>query len=238
MARSTRRRTTTSAKPQQRGFGLNTLILLLIVIVFLVAVTFPLWRNILIALDPVNVAFSSLTEAEREKIRLLPQEQLDLLLSIAEQDNERATDMAFAIQQTVSANDNFHTGNLSPRRQGQFVTIDAVHRAGGSAAIYELGGNNRILRLENFTTPPAPLNRDPAANTPGGTLELHLMFSTETVFTVDGGLTGNTFDVGALKANTGNQNYTLPTNFNPANYKSLVIYSAKYGVVISYAVLN
>ncbi len=234
MARSPRR--TTAAQPQKRGFGLNTLIFLVIAIVFLAIVTFPLWRTIIIANDPVNVAFPNLTDAERETLRQFPADTLQMLLNIAATDNERATDMAFLIQQTVTASENFNPGNLRPQRQGQFVVQDAIHRAEGSAMIYELGGNSRILRLENFTTPPAPLNRDPAANIPGGAAELRLLFSTETTFTIEGANLGDTLEVGVLKANDGNLNYTL--NANPARFKSLVIYSAKYGVVISYAVLN
>jgi hypothetical protein len=234
MARSPRR--TTAAQPQKRGFGLNTLVFFLIAIVFLVIVTFPIWRTIIIANDPVNVAFPNLTDAERNTLRQLPADELQILLGIASKDVERATDMAYLIQQLVTAGETFNTANLRPQRQGQFVTLDAVHRAEGNVMIYDIGGNNRLIHLQNFRTPLAPLNRDPAANTPGGTMELRLLFSTETTFTVEGANLGDTLDLAALKANDGNQNYNLAVN--PARFKSLVIYSAKYGVVISYAVLN
>jgi hypothetical protein len=114
--------------------------------------------------------------------------------------------------------------------QGNFTTLNAVRGASGIAQIIRLSDGRRVLRLENLS----------AINGP----ELHVLLSAYPNPTTQEHLDQVPqlqIDLGVLKSSAGNQNYFIeePT-FNYENYLtgSIVIYSAVYQEIFSYATLS
>lgn len=114
-----------------------------------------------------------------------------------------------------SSNDVIET---KPVLQGQFVEIDAVHKGSGTAMIIEQE-NSTYVRFENFkvTNGPALYVYLSDAETPGQTLES----------------LGNYVNLGKLKGNIGDQNYTIPADFVGA--KTVVIWCQRFGVLFTFA---
>ncbi|NLX10532.1 MAG: DM13 domain-containing protein [Chloroflexi bacterium] len=112
---------------------------------------------------------------------------------------------------------------------GNFVTVDPIRSATGTATIYRLSDGRWLLRIEDLD----------ALNGP----ELHVLLSAFPNPTTPEDLAQLPrlqIDLGALKATQGNQNYFIEDPaFNPDNYVqgSIVIYSARYSTVFSYAPL-
>jgi electron transfer DM13 len=108
---------------------------------------------------------------------------------------------------------------------GQFGGwIDAIHRAEGHASVYRLSDGSRVLRLENFKSTNGPnlyvyLSGDAS---PRNSAQLH---------------ENGDFEVGRLKGNIGNQNYTLPSGVDLSKFKSVVIYCKQFHVVFGSAEL-
>lgn len=108
---------------------------------------------------------------------------------------------------------------------GQFGGwIDAIHRAEGNASVYRLSDGNRVLRLENFKSTNGPnlyvyLSGHPS---PRDSAQLH---------------ENGDFEVGRLKGNIGNQNYSLPSGVDLSRFKSVVIYCRQFHVVFGSAKL-
>ena len=104
---------------------------------------------------------------------------------------------------------------------GSFTEIDAVHKAEGTATIYDSGDGERILRLENFRSTNGP--------------ELHVLLTENTEARTFGDVGDNYVDLGRLKGNVGNQNYTIPEDVNLDDYGTVVIYCVPFHVVFSTA---
>lgn len=107
---------------------------------------------------------------------------------------------------------------------GQFTEVDAIHKGQGTAALYRLPDNRRLLRFETFKVQNGPdlyvyLSGHPM---PRSSAELH-----------DQGA----FEVAWLKGNIGDQNYELPADLDVSQYRSVVIYCKRFGVVFSTAEL-
>jgi hypothetical protein len=112
---------------------------------------------------------------------------------------------------------------------GSFNTLDPIRLAGGTANIYRLSDGRTIVRLEGLN----------AVNGP----EMHVLLSAHPRPTTRGDLDQvmqYEIDLGELKGTQGNQNYFVnePT-FNIDNYQegSVVLYSARYEIIFSYASL-
>lgn len=107
---------------------------------------------------------------------------------------------------------------------GTFGEIDAIHRGSGEGVLYELGAGEHLLRLEGFEVTNGPdlyvyLSAHPA---PRSSEQLH---------------EGGALEVARLKGNLGNQNYELPADFDPALYRSVVIYCKQFSVIFTTAEL-
>ena len=107
---------------------------------------------------------------------------------------------------------------------GQFTEIDAVHKGEGSATVYRLPDERRLIRFETFKVQNGPdlyvyLSGHP---TPRSSEELHNQ---------------GAFEVARLKGNIGDQNYELPADLDLSQYQSVVIYCKRFGVVFSTAEL-
>jgi hypothetical protein len=108
---------------------------------------------------------------------------------------------------------------------GEFTIVDDLHRATGTASVYRMGDNNRVLRLDPFE----------AINGP----DLHVLLSqnVEPRTSADV-LLPSYVDLGKLKAAEGAQNYDIPIAINLDLYKSVVIYSTSLSLVFSTAPLE
>ena len=108
---------------------------------------------------------------------------------------------------------------------GNFKDADAFHRGSGQALIFSAPGGGHLLRLENLDVTNGPA--------------LHVILSTHPDPT-----RGNEVklpgyaDLGPLKGNRGNQNYTIPDGVDISAIQSVVIYCKPFSVVFSIARLG
>ncbi len=108
---------------------------------------------------------------------------------------------------------------------GNFKDADAFHRGSGQAIIFSAPGGGHLLRLENLDVTNGPA--------------LHVILSTHPDPT-----RGNEVklpgyaDLGPLKGNRGNQNYTIPDGVDISAIQSVVIYCKPFSVVFSVATLG
>lgn len=111
-------------------------------------------------------------------------------------------------------------------RLGQFGAMDDnLHTGQGRAAIYDLGGGERVLRLEDFRV------------TNGPDLYVYLSASADPRRAAEL-RAAPAVNLARLKGNIGNQNYSLPADLDLAPYRTVVIYCKKYDVIISTAPLR
>ncbi len=108
---------------------------------------------------------------------------------------------------------------------GDFTVIDTMHRAEGTASIYQIGDTKRALRLDPFTVTSGPdlhvlLSQHPEPRT-----------SAEALLPVH-------VDLGPLEGLSGAQNYDIPDDVNVNSFKSVVIYSISLNLVFSTATLE
>ena len=116
------------------------------------------------------------------------------------------------------------------RVTGNFVTLDPMRSARGTASIFELSDGRIILRLQDLDVINGP--------------DLHVLLSAYPRPTTREELDQVAqfeIDLGRLKGNVGNQNYPIEDPaFNIDNYRegSVVIYSTRYDLVFSFAPLT
>jgi hypothetical protein len=102
---------------------------------------------------------------------------------------------------------------------GRFVSI--AHEGTGRAAVVELAGGERKLTLTDFETDAGP--------------DLRLYVSTGDPA---GGELGDFEDLGALKGNIGNQQYTLPRGLDLERYSTVVVWCRAFSVAFTSAPLQ
>jgi Electron transfer DM13 len=110
------------------------------------------------------------------------------------------------------------TGNVQVA-QGSFRSI--AHEGTGTAAVVELPGGERKLTLTEFETDAGP--------------DLRLYVSTGDPA---GGDLGEFEDLGALKGNVGNQQYTLPRGLNLGRHSTVVVWCRAFSVAFTSARLE
>lgn len=108
--------------------------------------------------------------------------------------------------------------------QGQFHGADAIHKGSGTAIIYKLADESRLLRLQEFRV------------TNGPALDALLVAHPNPKDWHD--IKDDYLDLGELKGNVGNQNYGIPFDVDITRYKSAVIFCVAFRVVFSTATLN
>ena len=117
------------------------------------------------------------------------------------------------------------TGEVTQVTTGAFKDADAFHRGSGQAIIFTAPGGGHLLRLENLDVTNGPA--------------LHVILSPH-----EDPTRGNEVklpgyaDLGPLKGNRGNQNYTIPADVDVSAIKSVVIYCKPFSVVFSVATLG
>ncbi|MDA1215682.1 MAG: DM13 domain-containing protein [Chloroflexi bacterium] len=107
---------------------------------------------------------------------------------------------------------------------GAFRDADNFHKGSGQATIYQLPDGTHLLRLEDFKVTNGP--------------ELHVLLTPHPDPTSRSQVMGPGYiDLGDLKGNVGNQNYTIPIDVDVAGYQSVVIYCNPFHVIFSVAPL-
>ena len=108
---------------------------------------------------------------------------------------------------------------------GEFKDADAFHRGSGQAIIYSAPGGGHLLRLETLDVTNGPA--------------LHVILSTHQDPTNGDEVKQPGYaDLGPLKGNRGNQNYTIPADVDVSAIRSVVIYCKPFSVVFSVATLS
>lgn len=114
----------------------------------------------------------------------------------------------------------------SPQRMtiasGRFRPL--AHRASGSAQAIELGGGKRIVRLEDLDVENGP------------DLFVYLSSSPPDVRDEDD-FDDDFIDLGRLKGNKGDQNYTLPASVDLDRYATVVIWCRRFTTAFAAAAL-
>jgi Electron transfer DM13 len=111
------------------------------------------------------------------------------------------------------------TGNNVEVAAGSFVSI--AHEGRGDATVIELPGGERKLTLTGFETDPGP--------------DLRVYVSTGDPASGD---LGDFEDLGALKGNVGNQQYTLPRGLDLRRYSTVVVWCRAFSVAFTSAGLE
>jgi hypothetical protein len=109
--------------------------------------------------------------------------------------------------------------------RGTFGEVDAIHKGEGHAVLTRLTDGRYSLRFEAFRVTNGPdlyvyLSGHPS---PRSSAQLHEITDLE---------------VATLKGNVGDQSYELPAGFDPARYKSAVVYCKRFTTVFSTAELR
>ena len=110
--------------------------------------------------------------------------------------------------------------------QGQFEDADPFHQGSGDVALYNLDGE-RVLRFEDFAGTNGP--------------DLFVWLTNVGDPKADKGQIadeGNWVNLGRLKGNVGDQNYSVPADVNLDEFKHVVIWCRAFGVLFSSATLS
>ena len=110
-------------------------------------------------------------------------------------------------------------------KTGSFRDQDSFHKGSGQATIYRSADGSLLLRLENLDVTNGP--------------DLHVILSPHEDPDSQGDVkTPGWVDLGKLKGNRGNQNYTIPDNVDVDAQGSVVIYCSPFHVIFSVASLQ
>jgi Electron transfer DM13 len=107
----------------------------------------------------------------------------------------------------------------APLAQGSFQSIE--HGSRGRATVLRLAGGERKLTLTRFSTSPGP------------DLRVRLVLGT-----TENGASSGARDLGALKGNKGNQQYTLPRDLDLGRYRAVVIWCRAFSAAFAKADLS
>jgi Electron transfer DM13 len=116
-------------------------------------------------------------------------------------------------------------GGASPQplESGQFYSI--LHPTTGTATIYQMGDGTRVLRLTDFRTSNGP--------------DVHVYMVAADDAKDAGAVEHAGFvDLGVIKGNIGNQNYTLAGDLDLARYRAVSIWCKRFSVNFGAAALR
>src|SRR5947207_13285496 len=110
-----------------------------------------------------------------------------------------------------------------PLESGQFYSI--LHPTQGTATIYQMGDGTRILRLTSFSTSNGP--------------DVHVyMVAADDAKDVARVQQAGFVDLGVIKGNVGDQNYTLGSDLDLAKYRAVSIWCKRFNVNFGAAALR
>jgi len=110
-----------------------------------------------------------------------------------------------------------------PLESGNFYSI--LHPTEGTATIYQLGDGSRVLRLTSFRT----------SNGPDVHVYMVASDDAKDVATVE---KAGFVDLGVIKGNIGDQNYTLGSDLDLAKYRAVSIWCKRFSVNFGAAALR
>jgi Electron transfer DM13 len=114
-------------------------------------------------------------------------------------------------------------GAVQAVESGRFYSI--LHPTEGTATIYQAGNGNRVLRLTSFHT----------SNGPDVHVYMVAANDAKDVATVE---KAGFIDLGVLKGNIGDQNYTLTDDVDLAKYRAVSIWCKRFSVNFGAAALT
>ena len=110
-----------------------------------------------------------------------------------------------------------------PLVSGQFYSI--LHHTSGTAAVYQTGDGVRVLRFTSFST----------SNGPDVHVYLVAADDAKDIATVQ---RAGFMDLGVIKGNIGDQNYTLGSDVDLAKYRAVSIWCKRFSVNFGAAALR
>jgi electron transfer DM13 len=110
-----------------------------------------------------------------------------------------------------------------PLESGRFYSI--LHPTAGTATIYQIGDKTRVLRFTNFST----------SNGPDVHVYMVAADDAKDAATVEN---AGFVDLGVIKGNVGDQNYTLPNDLDLAKYRAVSIWCKRFSVNFGAAALR
>ncbi|GAB4514833.1 MAG: hypothetical protein OHK0046_17480 [Anaerolineae bacterium] len=186
-----------------------------IIAILVIAAAYPLWSPLFIN-DVVDEAFPTLTTAQRNGVRAMTEDEQETLLEMAEDNADMANQTALAmLEDDTEMAEDMPEADPIVLFTGMFNQFDPIHRGNGTATIYELADGSRILRLEDFATSNGP------------DLYVRLVQSVPANIFED---TGDYIELGPLKGNVGNQNYSIPDEVDLTAYEAVLIYCLPFRV--------
>ena len=106
---------------------------------------------------------------------------------------------------------------------GQFYSI--LHPTAGTATIYQMGDGTRVLRFTNFKT----------SNGPDVHVYMVAADDAKDIATVE---QAGFIDLGVIKGNIGDQNYTLSNDLDLGKYRAVSIWCKRFSVNFGAAALR
>ena len=113
--------------------------------------------------------------------------------------------------------------SAQPVESGQFYSI--LHPTEGTATIYQMADGTRVLRLTNFST----------SNGPDVHVYMVAADDAKDVATVE---KAGFADLGVIKGDIGDQNYTLNSDLDLAKYRAVSIWCKRFSVNFGAAALR
>ena len=113
--------------------------------------------------------------------------------------------------------------SAQPLESGRFYSI--LHPTEGTATIYQMGDSTRVLRLTSFST----------SNGPDVHVYMVAADDAKDVATVQ---KAGFVDLGVIKGNIGDQNYTLGSDLDLAKYRAVFIWCKRFSVNFGAAALR
>lgn len=190
--------------------------------------TFPSWRGYFQD-TAVQEAFPGLPLDLQDDFLSLAQDERQALLEMRNEDPEMALEMVqVAIEENENAPENEQEmGEMETAAvisSGSFIELDPLHWGQGTATVYQLPDQRRVIRFEDY------------ASARGGDVHVYLSRDPEPRTAVEVGV--DFLDLGRLKGNIGNQNYNIPAGIDLNAYNSVVIFCRQFNVVITVANLR
>ena len=112
---------------------------------------------------------------------------------------------------------------VQPVESGRFYSI--LHPTDGTATIYQMGDGSRLLRLTSFRT----------SNGPDVHVYMVAADDAKDATTVE---KAGFVDLGVIKGNIGDQNYTLSSDLDLAKYRAVSIWCKRFSVNFGAAALR
>jgi hypothetical protein len=115
------------------------------------------------------------------------------------------------------------SSSQQPIASGQFYSI--LHPTAGTATIYRMGDGSRVLRFTGFSTSNGP--------------DVHVyMVAADDAKDAAAVERAGFIDLGVIKGNVGDQNYTLGTDLDLAKYRAISIWCKRFNVNFGAAALR